>query len=67
MLDMIREIEIKGCVEVPQDITEDDFCDKFIKFIEANDWQFGGGFRTIEDGYYMNNDGTRGRYVLDEK
>ena len=43
----------------------DDFIDKFLAFIEENNWSFGGGYRTIIDGYYMNEDGTRGKHVLD--
>ena len=62
---MIKEIEIKGCVTVPEEVSMDDFIDKFIAFIEENEWSFGGGYRTIVDGYYINDDGTKGEYVLD--
>lgn len=62
---MIKEIEIQGCVTVPQDVSMDDFIDKFIAFIEENGWSFGGGYRTIVDGYYINSDGTKGESVLD--
>ncbi|MBS6226324.1 MAG: hypothetical protein KH749_16840 [Parabacteroides johnsonii] len=44
----------------------DEVIDKFIAFIEKNEWSFGGGYRTIIDGYYMNADGTKGKCVLDE-
>ena len=40
--------------------------DEFIAFIEKNEWSFGGGYKTIIDGYYMNGDGTRGKSILDE-
>ena len=36
------------------------------KEIEINGWYFGGGFREIVDGYYMNPDGTRGKSVLED-
>lgn len=62
---MIKEIEIQGCVTVPEEVSMDDFVDKFITFIEENKWSFGGGCRTIIDGYYINADGTKGEYVLD--
>ncbi len=62
---MIKEIEIQGCVTVPEEVSMDDFIDKFIAFIEENKWSFGGGYRTIVDGYYINDDGTKGEYVLD--
>lgn len=61
---MIKEIEIQGCVTVPEEVSMDDFIDKFIAFIEENKWSFGGGYRTIIDGYYINDDGTKGEYVL---
>ncbi len=63
---MIKEIEIQGCVTVPEEVSMDEFIDKFIAFIEKNEWSFGGGYKTIIDGYYMNADGTRGKHVLDE-
>lgn len=63
---MIKEIEIQGCVPVPEEVSMDEFIDKFIAFIEKNEWSFGGGYKTIIDGYYMNGDGTRGKSILDE-
>ena len=63
---MIKEIEIQGCVTVPEEVSMDAFIDKFIAFIEKNEWSFGGGYKTIIDGYYMNGDGTRGKSILDE-
>lgn len=62
---MIKEIEIQGCVTVPEEVSMDNFIDKFIAFIEENDWSFGGGYRTIADGHYINDDGEKGEYVLD--
>lgn len=64
---MRKEIEILGCIEVSSETTQDEVYDKFIDFIESNGWLFGGGFITIEDGYYINDDGTKGKHVLDEK
>lgn len=63
---MIKEIEIQGCITIPEAISEDEFIDRFITFIEENGWSFGGGYRTIVDGYYINSDDTRGEYVFDE-
>lgn len=62
---MTKEIEIQGCVSVPEEVSMDDFIDNFITFIEENRWSFGGGYRTIIDGYYINEDGTKGEGVLD--
>lgn len=63
---MIKEIEIQGCVTVPEEVSMDEFIDEFIAIIEKNEWSFGGGYKTIIDGYYMNGDGTRGKSILDE-
>ena len=63
---MTKEIEIQGCITIPKDVSMDEVIDKFIAFIETNEWSFGGGYRTIIDGYYMNADGTKGKCVLDE-
>ena len=63
---MTKEIEIQGCITIPKDVSMDEVIDKFIAFIEKNEWSFGSGYRTIIDGYYMNADGTKGKCVLDE-
>ncbi len=63
---MKKEFEIQGCVIVPEDITYDMFWDKFIEFVEANNWLFGGGINEIIDGHYINPDGTRGNHVLED-
>lgn len=60
---MRKEFEIQGCIEVPPEVTEDEFWNAFIEFVESKGWSFGGG---IQDGYYILADGTRGAYVLDE-
>lgn len=62
---MTKEIEIQGCVSLLEEVSMDDFIDNFIAFIEENGWSFGGGYRTIIDGYYINEDGTKGESVLD--
>ena len=63
---MRKEIEINGCIEIPPEMTMDEFCDALIELIESKGWYFGGGFREIVDGYYMNPDGTRGKSVLED-
>ena len=45
-LDINREIQIEGCVDVKDNpISADEFCDKFIEWIESNGWYFGGGIK----------------------
>ena len=63
---MRKEIEINGCIEIPPEMPVDEFTDAFIELIESRGWYFGGGFREIVDGYYMNPDGTRGKFILDD-
>lgn len=46
---MGKIIEIDGCVEVPDEVTVDDFLDLFIEFVESHDWYFGGGVRELPD------------------
>lgn len=61
-----KEIEINGCIEIPNDITMDEVIDKFIEFVESNGWYFGGGFRKIINGHYINDDGSLGKHIMDE-
>lgn len=60
---MRKEIEINGCIEIPPEMSADEFTDAFIALIESKGWRFGGGFREIIDGHYMNSDGSRGKPV----
>lgn len=63
---MRKEIEINGCIEIPPEMTMDEFTDAFIEWIESKGWYFGGGFRKIADGYYILPDGSKGKSVSDE-
>ena len=63
---MRKEIEIGGCVEVPPEMTMDEFYDAFLEWIESKGWYFGGGFKEIVDGYYVNSDGSKGKSVIDD-
>jgi hypothetical protein len=64
---MRKEFEIMGCVEVPPEVTEEEFYDAFLGFVESKGWWFGGGIREIQDGYYILPDGSRGNHVLEEE
>jgi hypothetical protein len=61
-----KEFEIQGCIEVPISLSEDEFFKEFIGFIESKNWTFGGGINEIIDGFYINADGTKGKYVLED-
>lgn len=56
---MRKEIEINGCIEIPSEMTIDEFTDIFINFIESKSWYFGGGFQEIIDGCYVLSDETK--------
>ncbi len=64
MIIISKEFEIQGCVEVPMKLSEEEFWGKFIGFIEANEWSFGGGINEIIDGYYIKADSTKGKSVI---
>ena len=53
-------------MEVPPHLTEEEFWERFITFVEENNWSFGGGIRTIVDGFYLNGDGTKGPPVWED-
>lgn len=63
---MRKEFEINGCIEVPPEVTEDEFCDSFIEFVESKGWSFGGGINEIQDGYYILPNGDKGKCVWDD-
>ena len=63
---MRKEMEITGCIEIPPEMTSDEFTDTFIEWIESKGWYFGGGFREIIDGYYILPDGSKGKSVSDK-
>ena len=44
-----RFIEINGVVEVHPVISLDQFSNMFIRFIEAHNWFFGGGYKDVTD------------------
>lgn len=62
---MRKEFEINGCIEVQAEITEEDFFDAFIQFVESKGWSFGGSINEIQDGYYILPDGIKGKSVLE--
>lgn len=63
---MRKEIEINGCIEVPAEMTVDEFSDCFIEFVESKGCYFGGGFREIVDGYYILPDGSKGKRLSED-
>jgi hypothetical protein len=64
---MRKEFEINGCIEVQVEITEEEFFDAFIQFVESKGWSFGGGINEIQDVYYILPDGSKGKSVLEDE
>ena len=64
---MRKEIEINGCIEIPEQTTIDEFYDIFISFVESKGWYFGGGFNEIVDGVYVSPDGSKGTSDMSKK
>lgn len=63
---MRKEIEVNGCIEIPLEMTMDEFINAFIEFIESKGWYFGGGFNEIIDEYYINTDGSKSKHILED-
>lgn len=61
-----KEFEIEGSVSVPQELSYNEFWHTFIRFIESNDWSFGGGINEIIDAYYIYLDGSKGKHVSED-
>lgn len=57
---MSHEIELCGCLAIPEDANWDEVADLFLNFVESHGWYYGGGFSEIRDGYYVKPDGTSG-------
>lgn len=60
---MSHEIEMQGCLTIPDDVDYDKVTDMFLEFIESHGWIYGGGFTEIRDGHYVKPDGTLGTAV----
>ena len=63
---MAHLIEIEGCIEIPMNTNSYTVIDKFIEFVEANGWTFGGGFSEIIDDWYVNDKGEKIKHVEDD-
>lgn len=44
----------------------DEFIDPFLAWVESKGLSFGGGFREIIDGHYVNRDGSPGKHISEE-
>ena len=42
---MSKEIVLNGCVEIPDDMSEEAFCD----FVESHGWYYGGGIYEYDE------------------
>ena len=51
---MIKQFEINGYIEVPLNVSEKEFFEKFIQFIESNSWSFIGVTNETINAEYIN-------------
>ena len=56
---MIKQFEINGYIEVPIDVSEKEFFEKFIQFVESNNWSFIGVTNEIINGEYAKPNGNK--------
>lgn len=63
---MAHEIEMCGCLIIPEDADYNEITDLFLEFVESHGWEYGGGFTDIRDGHYVNPDGTLGKSVMED-
>ena len=60
---MAHEIELSGCLTIPEDADPDKVLSFFLEFVENHGWYYGGGFNEIRDGYYVMPDDTLDKTV----
>jgi len=61
-----REFSIQGCISVGEQLSSEYFKKALQDCFESNKCDFQGSINEIIDGYYIKQDGTRGKHVLDE-
>lgn len=61
-----KKYTVTICVMVDESITDEYFKQNFNKFVQSSKWEFHGKILEINDGYYINQDGTRGKHVFDD-
>lgn len=59
-----KEFEINGAISVEDELTYDQFYTKFTTFFESVGWAYTCEVVEFIDGYYINQDGTRGSHVM---
>ncbi len=61
------ELRVQGCVSVDENVTHKDFYNKLQNFANANMYKFECSIHEIIDGFYINENGSKGDHVLDSK
>ena len=51
----MKEFELAGCIVSRENITEEEFHDKFMQFIESQGWYFGGSVYDLNKTMALNN------------
>lgn len=63
-IEELKAFEIDGCISADEKISRDFFMNQFNVFIESEGWEYNGVIKEVIDGYYINEDGTKGEYAL---
>lgn len=63
-IEELKSLEIDGCISADEKISRDFFMKQMSAFIESEGWKFNGEVKEVIDGYYINKDGTKGKYAL---
>ena len=50
---VIKQFEINGYIEVPVDVSEKEFFEKIVQFVESNNWSFIGVTTEIINDEYI--------------
>ena len=60
-----KEFEIDGCISVEDHITYEVFYNKLMAFIKSQNWHLSMKVDETIYGYYINEDGTKGKHVFE--
>ena len=61
-----KKFTVAICVIVDESTSDEYFKQNFNNFLKSSKWEFHGKVLEINDGYYINQDGTRGKHVSDD-
>lgn len=66
-MEMADSISINICISMDYFVDTKEVYNSFTDFLEKNKWSYQGTFKKIMDGYYINEDGSKGKYCMDDE